>query len=125
MLFRSKIKNKKLNPRDAKARLAKEIVKLYHGEKAAVDAQKEFDSVFKEKKLPTKIPEVKISQKSLNVLDLLTKTKLASSKSEAKRLILQGGVKIGGIIQKDWGEMVKIKKGQIIQVGKRRFAKII
>jgi len=115
---------KKINPRDVKARLAKEIVSIYHGEGAAKTAEKEFHLVFKEKKLPTKIPEIKIKEKTLNILELLTKTKLASSKSEAKRLILQKGVKIDGKIQENWQEIIEIKKGMVIQVGKRKFIKI-
>ena len=114
-----------LNPRDAKARLAKEIVTIYHGKKAALRAEQEFNKIFKEKKLPLKIPKIKIKERALNILDLLVKTKLASSKSEAKRLIFQKGVKIDGILQKDWQESVRIAKGMVIQVGKRRFAKLI
>jgi len=81
------------NPRDKKTKLAKEVVKIYHGEKKAKKAGKEFNRVFKEKKLPEKIPGIKIKEKSVPILDLLVKTKLASSKSEAKRLILQKGVR--------------------------------
>lgn len=114
-----------LNPRDAKAKLAKEIVAFCHDKKAAEAAGKEFDKVFKEKKLPTKIPETKIEKGKLNILDFLVKIKLAPSKSEAKRLIIQGGVKIDGEIQKDWRKIIKIKKGQVVQAGKRRFVKTI
>lgn len=112
------------NPRDAKARLAKEIIRLYHNEKKAKEAEKEFERIFRQKELPTKIPGIKIKEKTLNVLDLLVKTKLAPSKSEAKRLILQGGVKINGKIQEDWRKIIETKKGMIIQVGKRKFVKI-
>jgi len=112
------------NPKDAKARLAKEIITIYHSKKEAESAEKEFNKIFKEKKLPTEIPEIRIKEKKINILDLLVKTKLAPSKSEAKRLILQKGVKIDGEVQKDWREVIEIKKGLIIQVGKRRFAKI-
>ncbi len=112
------------NPRDKKTKLAKEVVKIYHGEKEAEKAGKEFNRVFKEKKLPEKIPEIKIKEKSVPILDLLVKAKLASSKSEAKRLILQKGVKINNKVQKDWKKEIEIKKGIIIQVGKRRFVKI-
>jgi len=52
---------------------------------------------------------------------LLVKTKLASSKSVAKRLVLQNGIKIAGSIKKDWEERVKIKKGLVVQAGKRKF----
>ena len=114
-----------LHPRDAKARLAKEIVTIYHGKKAAIQAEQEFNKIFKEKKLPTRIPEIKIKEKSLNILDLLVKTKLASSKSEAKRLILQKGVKIDGVLEKDWQKNVQAEKGMVIQVGKRKFVKLI
>jgi len=113
------------NPRDAKVKLAKEIVGFYHGRKVALRAEKEFEKVFKKKKLPTKIPTIKIKTKKFAILDLLVKTKLASSKSEAKRLILQKGVKIDGKIQKDWQKVIKIKKGMIIQVGKRKFIKLV
>lgn len=113
------------NPRDAKARLAREIIKIYHGQKAAELAEKEFEKVFKEKQLPSEIPSVKISEESLPILDLLVKTKMASSKSEAKRLILQKGVKIDGKVEEDWQKNVAAKKGMVIQVGKRKFAKIV
>lgn len=119
------LKLKKLNPRDAKARLAREIIVLYHGEKSALKAEKEFEKVFKEKKLPSKIPGVKIKERNLNILELLIKTNLVVSKSEAKRLILQNGVKIGGIVQNDWQKEIEIEKGLVIQVGKRKFVKIV
>jgi len=113
-----------INPRDAKARLAGEIVRLYHSEKKAEEAGKEFERIFKEKKLPTKIPEIRIKGKKLNILDLLVKIKFASSKSEAKRLILQRGVKIKGVVQEDWRKTIEIKKGMIVQAGKRKFVKL-
>lgn len=114
---------KNLKPRDAKAMLAFEIVKMYHGEEAALKTEKEFNKVFKEKKLPSKIPQVKVSAKKLYIIDLLVKTKLAQSKAAAKRLILQRGVKIDGVLQTDWRKAIEIKKGRVLQVGKRRFVK--
>lgn len=119
-----KLKVKKMNPRDAKARLAREIVKLYHGERAALLAEKEFNQVFREKKLPSKIPIFKTSKKVLNILDLIFESGLASSKSQAKRLILEKGVKIDGKAKTNWQEKIKLKKGMILQVGKRKFVKI-
>jgi len=119
------LKLRKINPRKAKIILAREVVSIYHGKKAAEKAEKEFNRIFREKKLPTRIPEVQIREKTLNILDLLVKTKLASSKSQAKRLIFQKGVKIDGKIQRDWREVIQIKKGLLIQVGKRKFKKII
>ena len=112
------------NPKNAKTRLAREIVTMYHSKKEASAAEKEFNKIFKEKGLPTIIPEIKIKEKELNILDLLVKTKLASSKSEAKRLILQKGLKIDGKVQEDWKMVVEIKKGTVIQVGRRKFVKL-
>ncbi|MDP2864208.1 MAG: tyrosine--tRNA ligase [bacterium] len=112
------------NPRDAKARLAKEIVSVCHNKKVADLAEKEFNKVFREKKLPSEIPVIKIEEKSLNILDLLVKTKLASSRAEAKRLVLQKGVKIDSQTQEDWQKVIQIKKGQVIQVGKRKFVRV-
>jgi len=115
----------KLNPREAKTKLAKEIVSIYYGRGKAERAEREFNRVFREKKLPTIIPQVQIKEKSLNILELLVKIKLISSKSEAKRLILQKAVKINGVLKENWQEIIEIKKGIVIQVGKRRFVKAI
>ena len=115
---------KKSSPRDAKARLARELVSIYHGKQIAFRAEKEFNRVFKEGKLPSKVPTVAIRAKELNIIDLLTKTKLASSRAEAKRLIEQRGVRIAGVVQQDWQKTIEIKKGMVIQVGKRKFLKI-
>jgi tyrosyl-tRNA synthetase len=112
------------DPRTAKARLAREIVAIYHSKKEAIKAEKEFDKVFKEHKKPEKIPEIKIQKKELAILDLLTKAKLAQSKAEAKRLVEQGGVKINDKKIENWKENIKIKSGLIIQVGPRKFIKI-
>jgi len=113
------------NPRDAKAKLAKSIIRQYHGEKAAEAAEQEFNKIFKEKELPTEIPRVKIKGAKLNILDLLIGAKLTSSKAEARRLILQKGVKIDGKVQDDWRAMIETKKGLIVQIGRRKFAKLI
>lgn len=118
------LKQEKVNPRNLKVKLAREIVSIYHGRKSALKAEKEFNKVFRDRELPTEITEIKIKKKKLTLFDLLTKTKLASSKSGAKRLILQKGVKINGKIQEDWGKSVEIRRGMVIQVGKRKFIKV-
>lgn len=115
---------KKMNPRDAKAKLAREIVSICHNQNKAYSAEKEFNRVFRDRKLPSKIPIIKISEKTIDILDLLIKTKLASSKSEAKRLVLQGGVKIENTAETDWQKKIEVKDGLILAVGKRKFAKI-
>jgi len=120
----SDIKAGRLNPRDAKTRLAREIVSFYHGATAAKKAGDEFNKVFKEKQLPSKMPEISLPAKNINILDLLVKTKLAPSKSEARRLIIQKGIKIDGKIENNWQKIIEVKKGMSIQAGKRKFIKI-
>lgn len=120
----NKLMKSNVNPRDTKAKLAREIVTIYHSKKAAQEAGKEFNKIFKEKGLPTEIPRIKINRKKINILDLLVEIKLVSSKAEAKRLIEQKGVKINSKVQEDWKAIIEIKKGLIIQVGKRHFVKI-
>ncbi len=119
------VRAREINPRDIKAQLAREIVSIYHGKVAVLDAEKEFNRVFKEHKSPSHIPTFKSGITRINILDLLVKTKLASSKSEAKRLIEQNGVKIDKEIVDDWKKEIVPKKGMILRVGKRKFAKLI
>jgi tyrosyl-tRNA synthetase len=119
------IKIKKANPRDIKAELAKIIVATHYSKSTALQAEREFNKVFKERELPSKIKSYKLQATRVNILDLLIKIKLAPSKSEAKRLIEQGAVKIDKKPIKNWKEKIIIKKKMIIQAGKRRFVKII
>jgi len=119
------LKKKEMNPKDAKNILAKEIISIYHNKKAGENAEKKFNRVFKENKIPLKIPIFKTSKKSFFILDLLSETKLCSSKKEAKRLIIQGGVSIDNKKIKDWQKNVKLKNNIVLKVGKRKFVKII
>jgi tyrosyl-tRNA synthetase len=118
------LKEKDLSPKNVKARLAREIVSLYHNKKEAFKAEEEFSEIFEKKNLPSEMPEKTVGVKELNILDLLRETGLVPSKSQAQRLIKQGGIKIDGEIQKDWRRKVDIKKGMIVQAGKRKFVKI-
>lgn len=120
----NKIKKQKNNPRDDKARLAYEIVSIHYSSAVARRAEREFNKVFKEKKAPSGVKSFKVPNK-INILDLLVKTKLAPSKSEAKRLIIQGAVKLDNKIIKDWQLKITPKRGAILKVGKRRFIKLI
>lgn len=116
--------SKGFNPRDAKVRLAKEIVTMYHGAKAAEKAAKEFEKTFVKKEIPDVIPEAKLPNLTQPLADILVTTKLAISKSEARRLIEQGGVKVDGAVIGEREEKIKPHKGMVIQVGKRKFIKV-
>lgn len=111
------------NPRDQKTRLAFEIVKMYHGEKAAQKAQEEFNKVHGMGEWPSDVKKMKMPE--VPILDLLVRGGLASSKSEAKRLVEQGAVKINGAIEKDWQKIIKPATGMKIQVGPRRFLELL
>lgn len=115
---------KRANRRDLKARLAREIVTLYYNKKKAQEAQKEFEEVFRERKRPKMIPEVKISKKRLKLLDLLIQINPTLSKSQARRLVEQGGVKIENKTIKKWDRQIFIRTGLIVQMGKRKFVRV-
>lgn len=111
------------NPRDVKLEVAHEVVKLYHSESEAKDARSEWTRVFSKKETPEDMEELK-TPKKIAIIDLLLKTGVAS-KSEARRLIEQGGVKIGDEIKNNPAETLNLKSGLVLKVGKRRFFKIV
>lgn len=123
--IKKELKNKKVNPKDIKARLAREIVSMYHGAKSAIKAEQEFHKIFKEKSLPSQMPVFFTPKPSYPIMELLYHLGFASSNSEGKRLVLQGGVKIDSKIIKDFKQEIKVKDEMVIQVGKRKFAKLI
>ena len=111
------------NPSIIKKRLAKEIVTLYHGSKLAEVAGVEFEKVFAKKDKPTEIPSMKV--KSKNIVELLVETKLASSKSEARRLVEQGGVKVNDVVVHATTLELNISTNPVtVQVGKRKFVRL-
>ncbi len=110
------------DPRAAKARLAREVVSIYHSKKAADEAASGFDSQFKKGELPDKIQEVQLATSNWQLDELLVKAGLTSSKSEARRLVAQGGVRLNQ--KKLETEEVKITRGDVLQVGKRKFVRI-
>lgn len=110
------------NPRTIKKRLGEEIVTMYHSAAKAKKASREFDRVFSEKQMPSEMEEMKVV--STNILDLLVETKMVPSKSEARRLVEQGGVKLNEEVVKDWNATLDIKDGQVLQAGKRKFMKL-
>lgn len=115
------------NPRDAKMRLARELVTLYHSVKDAQVAENHFIQVFSKKEIPDDIEEVLVKEKNLALRDLIRLVPSVSSNSEARRLVEGGGVKVDGVAQKDVEVMVEIPakgEGLLLQVGKRRFLRV-
>jgi len=120
------------NPVYTKRRLAKLIVESLYDNQKADFAEEHFNSIFKEKKIPEKVQQYKLDASDIKegkvwLVNLLVKCKLADSNSSARRLILQGAIKIGNSKIDDINSEIDIKflDGKIIQKGKRYFCRII
>ncbi|CAM4254335.1 tyrosine--tRNA ligase [Paenibacillus tarimensis] len=123
------LENGMVHPRDAKMNLAKTFVRMYHGEEAAQAAEQHFVTVFQQRALPDDIAEVEVPDSELEdgqirIVKLLTVLGLQSSGSEARRSVQQGAVKINEEKIDDPNAAITPKSGDVIQVGKRKFAKI-
>ncbi len=120
------VKAGKTNPRDAKIVLAKEIVTLYHNANAAKGAEAEFRKVYQREELPSKIKSVSVKTGAILLRDLVVMAGLAPSKSEAYRLITQGGIKVDGVKVTDPQKSIDINAtGVILQSGKAKFVKAV
>jgi tyrosyl-tRNA synthetase len=115
-----------LNPRDVKFRLGREIVSRFHGPKAGEAAIDTFIARFQHGNLPEDMPEVGIPapKGALAIPQILKEAGLTASTSEAMRLIKQGGVRVDGEKVADPGVEISIGGSHVLQVGKRKFARI-
>lgn len=112
------------NPINAKKELAREIIKELYAEKEAEDAENNFEKTVQKKEAPEKMEIHTLKKSKESLTDILVETKLAESKSNAQRLIEQGGVSIDGVIATDPNEIIKLKNEKVIKVGKHRFIKL-
>ena len=116
------------HPREAKARLAQELVAFLHGTQAGGEARAAFDRQFKQGALPSDIPERTFGpwpSEGLPLTVLLREVSLASSGSEARRLIQQGGVRLDGEVVQDPKFLLTPPEAQVlVQVGKRKFLRL-
>lgn len=124
--IKTQLEDSSTNPRDLKRRLARTLVALYHDEEAALAAEEEFDRIFVKKDLPDNVPEYPISlgNGTINIIQLLTETKLVASNGEARRIIEQGGVTVDGQRISDYNAEIRIAESAIVKVGKRRFLRV-
>ena len=123
------LRNDQANPRDLKMRLAREITGLYHGAAAANQAEEGFVSVFQKKGVPDDIMEFKLPKEmheggNVDISSLLVEVGFCPSKSEARRLVSQGAVRINGVKLEDC-TVTGIKNGDILQAGKLRFVRLL
>jgi len=123
----------KINPRDLKAKLAWLIVADFWGKEEAARAAEEFDRVFRRRELPQEMTEIALTflpeekkELSLNIVDLLVNHNLVPSRSEAKRLIRQGGVDLDGQRIDDINFMIDFSrvKEHVLRLGKKRFFRL-
>ena len=111
----------RLHPRDVKMKLAREIVDIFHGAEAAERAEKDFVRVFQQHDLPGDIPDYTL-QPGETVLDVLVTGGLAPTRSEGRRLVSQGGVRLEGEVLSDPNQ--PFPRPGVLQAGKRRFLKV-
>ncbi len=119
---RNLVEIKRLHPKEAKMQLGEEIVSQFYSKEEAQKARQGFDKIFSKGDAPEDMIEYTILKSGEKITDILVKSKMVPSKSEARRLISQGGVTMDGIkiSDEDWS----VKAG-VVKVGKRRFLKLI
>lgn len=118
-----------VHPRDAKMNLAQNYVRMFHNEEAGVAAKNHFVTVFQQRALPDDIQEVVVDESLLEngqigLIKLVMTLGFATSTSEARRSIQQGALKINEQKHDDVNASIELSDGDIVQVGKRKFAKI-
>lgn len=121
--MRAALGSGRVNPRDVKMKLAREIVTQFHGADAARSAEAEFVRVFSKKELPTDMPTFALKD-AMPIVDLIVAANLASSKSEARRLVQQGGVRLDDekIVKID--ELISAREA-VLRVGRLRFVRLV
>jgi tyrosyl-tRNA synthetase len=115
------------NPRNSKASLAREIVRMYHGEVLALKAEESWNQQFREGGLPSGIAKFTLTAEAAatqDLFDVLVDAGLSETKSDARRVMQQGGIRLNGDVI-DQCELSRIKTGDIIQVGKRRYLEFV
>jgi tyrosyl-tRNA synthetase len=120
-----KLLNNAVNPRDLKLALAVEITSQFFGRETALNAQEEFISIFRNKELPEEMPEIKLPAESISIVDLLVSHANISSRSEARRLIDQGGVRVNDEVLDDVHSVLAVSEGDVLRIGKKRFYRLV
>ncbi|MER3450024.1 MAG: tyrosine--tRNA ligase [Chloroflexota bacterium] len=126
-VIREQVETKSVNPMLLKKRLGIEIVKQFHSEDAALAAAENFERVHQRRELPEVIPEVRLGAEwfagPVWPADLLYAAGLVPTKKQARRLLVQGGVRVDGRQVPD--EPLKVEPGVVVQVGRRKFARLV
>ncbi len=112
-----------LHPRDGKMQIAHEITAVFYGAEGAAQGQAHFERVFQRRELPDDMP-LFAAVAGAKLVDFVVSAGLVPTKSEARRLIKQGGIKLGGVAVADTEMLLQITEATVIQVGKRKFARL-
>lgn len=120
-----------LHPMEQKKSVAREIITQFHSVEAATAAQEEFERVFSRKERPQEVPRVEIKASQLSsegtiwIVELLEIANLVDTRSDARRLVQQGAVKLDDFIVSSPDDQVEVRSGMLLRAGKRRFAEIL
>jgi tyrosyl-tRNA synthetase len=112
-----------LHPRDGKMQIAHEITAVFYGAEGAAQGQAHFERVFQRRELPDEMP-LFAAVAGAKLVDFVVSAGLVPTKSEARRLIKQGGIKLDGVAVADTEMLLQIIEATVIQVGKRKFARL-
>lgn len=118
------LQDTKLHPRDVKMRLAREIVAIYYGDQAVDSAEEAFRSLFQEGEIPSEMPEMLVHAGAL-LIDIMVEGGVVKSKSEARRLIQQQGVRLDDIVVGDMNMELMSPGKLVLRVGKRKFMRLV
>ncbi len=121
--MQSQMESGELNPRDAKMKLAVEIITTFHSKQDAIEAMERFKLVFSQRDIPDDIPEIEVRETEVWLPKFFMDNKLVPSTSEGRRMIQQGAVRVNG--EKHDYEDLKLGHGMVIQIGKRKFVRIV
>jgi len=113
-----------INPMDLKRSLARNLVRMYHDNSKAQEAEKHFNLIHQQGEIPDDIPAVSLAGQKRRIIDIMVETGLVSGTGEARRLIRQGGVKLNGETLKDELQEIRGNGESVLKVGKRRFLRI-
>jgi len=119
-----RLSDSSVNPMEVKRELARAVVALYYDEETAFKAESHFNTVVVGKGIPDDIPEYSLEDEDL-IVNVIFESGLLQSKGEARRMIMQGAVKLDGKSISNIQETISPEKEQILKVGKRRFLKVI
>lgn len=120
--FEAGLETNALHPRDAKMQLARGITEVFYGDEDAKNAQKHFITMFQKGDIPEDLPTYQL-QGQETILEVMLSQALVESRSQARRLVEQQGVKVDGVTVGDINS--PLERGNVLQVGKRKFLKIV